>query len=574
VKISTFILASLLLVIPCIADIIVVEDDGSGDYPTIQAAIDAASTWDIIEVQPGTYIGNGNRDIDFKGKAITLRSIDPNNPDIVAVTIIDCEGTESTPHRGFHFYHDEDANSILAGLTITNGYTLDPGGAIRCIEASPTITHCDIIGNTTGSLAYGGGGIYCWCSGSMITNCKFINNVAKGECYNEACGNGGGVCGSIASPHPTINNCVFIGNSAYRGGAIRHGNGPINNCVIVNNKTPYGYGGGIHHSHGPITNCFISGNSAVMAGGLDACQGPISNCIISGNSATDRAGGLGWCHNTITNCIITGNSTGRRGGGFYDSSATVRNCVIFGNSAGESGGGICFQYDYHMTMTDCIIWNNESPLGAQIALAPHMLGYTPEISLSYCDVEGGELAVYDYNGFSLHWSIGNIDKDPCFVDPGYWDPNDTPDDTNDDFWVDGDYHLQSEGWRWNSLLQCWDYDEVTSRCIDAGNPGSALADELRTVPDDPANLRGENICINMGAYGGTTEASMPPYDWALLSDINNDGIVDFVDFAYQTGMYTDEGNELPGDLDRNGVVNFSDIALLAEGWLRQTSWAQ
>ena len=138
-------------------------------------------------LQPGTYTGDGNRDIDFKGKAITVRSIDPNNPDIVAATIIDCEGTESTPHRGFYFYHDEDANSILAGLTITNGYTLNSGGAIRCIEASPTITHCDIIGNTTGILVDGGAGINCLFSGSMITNCKFINNVAKGD------GVGGGI---------------------------------------------------------------------------------------------------------------------------------------------------------------------------------------------------------------------------------------------------------------------------------------------------------------------------------------------------------------------------------------------
>ena len=43
---------------------------------------------------------------------------------------------------------------------------------------------------------------------------------------------------------------------------------------------------------------------------------------------------------------------------------------------------------------------------------------------------------------------------------------------------------------------------------------------------------GTNLRINMEAYGGTAEASMPPYDWALLSDITNDGTVDFVDFAH------------------------------------------
>ncbi|MBC2722395.1 MAG: right-handed parallel beta-helix repeat-containing protein [Desulfosporosinus sp.] len=562
-KISTFIFTSLLLAIPCLADIIVVEDDGSGDYPTIQAAIDAANNWDIIEVQPGTYIGDGNRDIDFKGKSITVRSMDPNDPDIVATTIIDCEGAESTPHRGFHFYHDEDANSILAGLTITNSYTVNSSGAIRCFEASPTITHCDIIGNMTGPLVDGGAGIYCWRSGSMITNCRFINNVAKGE------GVGGGFRGSYASPHATINNCVFIGNSAYRGGAIFNCEGTVNNCVIVNNKARYG--GGIHSNDGAITNCFISGNSGEYTGGLDWCNGPISNCIISGNTATLWGGaGLGWCHTTISNCIIAGNSAAKWGGGIYDSSATLRNCVIFGNTAGESGGGICFRGDEQMTtMENCIIWNNEAALGAQIAITN-----SSNISISYCDVEGGELAVHDHNEFSLNWGIGNIDEDPDFVDPGYWDPNDTPGDPDDDFWVDGDYHLKSFGWRWDSQRKFWDYDEVTSRCIDAGNPGSLLNDEPLSIPDDPGNERGVNIRINMGVYGGTTEASMPPYDWTLLSDVSNDGISNLLDFAEVSQEWLTSGDSLPCDLSRNGTVGMDDVLLMTQDWLKQTSWAQ
>ena len=80
--------------------------------------------------------------------------------------------------------------------------------------------------------------------------------------------------------------------------------------------------------------------------------------------------------------------------------------------------------------------------------------------------------------------------------------------------MDGDYHLKSEGWRWDSVRGRWDYDDVTSRCIDAGNPGSSLENELLIIPSDPDNIWGENIRINMGAYGGTSEASMPPYNWS------------------------------------------------------------
>jgi len=173
----------------------------------------------------------------------------------------------------------------------------------------------------------------------------------------------------------------------------------------------------------------------------------------------------------------------------------------------------------------------------------------------------------------LNWGLGNIDHNPCFVDPGYWDLNSTPLDVSDDFWVIGDYHLKSEGWRWDGHGLCWNYDDVTSRCIDAGNPGLVLANEPQIVPGDPDKLRGENIRINMGVYGGTTEASIPPHDWALLSDITNDGIVDFHDFAHQAEMYADEEQGWPGDLNRDGVVAFSDIALFVQDWLSQTIWA-
>ena len=185
--------------------------------------------------------------------------------------------------------------------------------------------------------------------------------------------------------------------------------------------------------------------------------------------------------------------------------------------------------------------------------------------------------------------LGNIEVDPCFVKPGRWvdvnDPNIAvePNDPNA-IWIDGDYHLKSEGWRWDVIHEPprWGYDYVTSRCIDAGNPGSTLDEELLSIPGDPCNVYGGNLRINMGAYGGTAEASMPPYawalladltnDWALLSDITNDGITDFVDFAYLADMYTDQDDELPADFDRDGDIDYDDLSLLVDNWLGQTTW--
>jgi len=124
----TSIFICLLLAITCQARIITVDDDGPADFNNIQAAIDDSNDGDIVEVQPGIYSGSGNRDIDFKGKVITVRSKDPNDLNIAATTIIDCNGTGTDPHCGFQFHSNENSNSILVGLTITNGFRV----LVRC----------------------------------------------------------------------------------------------------------------------------------------------------------------------------------------------------------------------------------------------------------------------------------------------------------------------------------------------------------------------------------------------------------------------------------------------------------
>jgi hypothetical protein len=78
-----------------------------GDYATIQAAIDAAVDGDVVEIADGTYTGAGNKNLDFGGRAITVRSAagDPT------FCIIDCEDDG----RGFYFHSDEGPDSIVSG---------------------------------------------------------------------------------------------------------------------------------------------------------------------------------------------------------------------------------------------------------------------------------------------------------------------------------------------------------------------------------------------------------------------------------------------------------------------------
>jgi hypothetical protein len=122
------------------------------DQPTIQAGIDAALDGDTVLVAGGLYTGEGNRDIDFGGKAVSLLSQD--GP---MLTVIDCAGSAEEPHRGVVFQNEEGPDSIISGFTIRNGYA-DQGGAIFCWSfGSPTIEDNIIIGNTA---IQGGGGIY------------------------------------------------------------------------------------------------------------------------------------------------------------------------------------------------------------------------------------------------------------------------------------------------------------------------------------------------------------------------------------------------------------------------------
>jgi len=167
--------------------------------------------------------------------------------------------------------------------------------------------------------------------------------------------------------------------------------------------------------------------------------------------------------------------------------------------------------------------------------------------------------------------LGNINEDPLFVEPGYWNRNDTPDDPNDDFWVAGDCHLLSFGWWWDANVERWRWDYVTSPCIDAGNPGTPLGYELSIVPMDPTNKWGINLRINMGAYGGTSEASMAPHGWALRGDLNNDGIVNLEDFAYQANEWLKSEAEMPGDLNRDGSIDILDLVMLSQEWLYKVS---
>jgi hypothetical protein len=437
--------------------IITVDNDGPADFNNIQAAINDANDGDVVEVQPGVYTGEGNRDIDFLGKAITVCSTDPNDRAVVADTIIDCNGSHDDPHRGFRFHNEEGANSIVDGMTITNGAPWFP---------------CPL-GEECMKPDVAGGAIQCH------------PDSYPAEVW----------------PGPTVRNCIIAGNSARYGGGIYGCKGPIVNCAITDNWA--GSGGGLLGCSGPIVNCNISGNfAAVDGGGLSYCIGPIMNCTISHNWAGQTGGGLAshYGGTSISNCILTGNSVKGSGDGMggaiycLGDGPTIANCTVTGNLA-DYGGGIFCHGDSTPTIDDCIFWDNTATSGSEVAAAayqdppwgpfPPPPPEFPDVTISHCDIEGGQDAAYVEEGCTLVWAAGNINADPCFVAAGYWvdgnDPNIVvePNDPNA-FWVDGDYHLLTG-----------------SLCIDAGDPNYVPEPNETDLDGKPRVVGGR---IDMGAY--------------------------------------------------------------------------
>lgn len=188
--------------------------DGTSDHPylTIQEGINAATFGDSVVVREGTYTGTGNKEIDPKGKYITIKS------EKGAVhTIIDCEGAG----RAFYIHTQETPQTIIDGFTITAG------------------------NDTSGN---GGGGVFMWESSPVIRNCVIIGNASTTY--------GGGICARKFS-EPVIFNCLIAENSAPEGGGIMAGNGnvTIQSCTITGNYAAI-RGGGIY--------CYWGNNSTII----------------------------------------------------------------------------------------------------------------------------------------------------------------------------------------------------------------------------------------------------------------------------------------------------------------------
>ena len=221
------------------------------DYPTIQASINACNPGDVVLVAPNTY----HERLNFGGKDITVRSLDPDNPGVVAHTTID------GGHHGsvVVFNHGESHAAVLSGFTITGGTGTSlilpfgffmVGGGIYCLDASPTITHNVIRDNHLELLTGYGGGIACFRSLALIENNLIIHNAAAG---------GGGI--ECTEGHLLLRNNTICDNMALEGSGVRAQNTHV---VLVGDIVAFNWPGGgarLHDGTAPSVHfCNVWGN--------------------------------------------------------------------------------------------------------------------------------------------------------------------------------------------------------------------------------------------------------------------------------------------------------------------------
>jgi hypothetical protein len=277
--------------------------DGSGDYPTIERAIAAADSGDLVLVGPGRYTWTNQGTGDpLKGLINVPRDWDGfevRSMAGAAATIVDAEGQGGCWSVTGGSFSQNGEIYDYAGITI-DGFTLT-GGVANGVEASP-------------DESWGGGGIYLHLSDTIIRNCIITGNEAT---------HGGG---------------VWIGGQ---------GDARLENCVVANNSGRLGGGVMLINSDPRITvtGCRITDNTAAYGAGMFAyhCTMTLEKTIIARNSTTGRGGGL-FAQNMNPGGEITA-------------------CTIAGNRAMTLGSGLCIADNSRVTVTRTIVANNRDTAG-------------------------------------------------------------------------------------------------------------------------------------------------------------------------------------------------------------------
>lgn len=381
----------------------VVRPDGTGDYPTIQAAVDAAVSGDEILLADGTYTGDGNHAIDFLGKAVTVRS----QGGFPAAVVVDCgrKGMSDPDHAGFLFRTGEGAGSRVADLTVSGAQ-----GAISIAGSSPVLQNVHVRDGWSTAVVSRGGS-------PVLTGCVIEANTRLDTRAFAA-------CVFLEGGDAQLDHCQ-IRDNGWTGVVIRDASPSLRDCLIAGHVGGEGGGVAVYGDASPLLDgCTLTGNRAhFRGGGLAVLASPASavhvrGCTITANEVTSGAGGGVFAHGAVQllfeDCVIAGNRAEYWSGGVYLSrTAETRfdRCTITGNRGLTAGGLAVVDYAAPVTLDRTILWGNCAGWTApELFLAN---GTTVEMGC----VDVARAGIYNYGAGVLQWDGTEIDADPRFCRP-------------------------------------------------------------------------------------------------------------------------------------------------------------
>lgn len=532
---------------PSLADTIHVP----GDAPTIQQGIDRAVDGDVVLVASGTWTGVGNRNLQFAGRRITVRSEGG-----AGACTIDCQWLD----RAFLLSGLETLDTRIEGFTVTHATSRGnsaAGGAIYGPGASAlTIAGCAF---ETNGLSINGRGGAIWMGGGMV-----ITDTSFSQCFvSDRFALGGAICavgpvtlqrcsftaneniegrgGVIAAYGPLlVEDCEFVGNTGGYGGAIyvqdatlevRRSGFTGNTAPALSNAPSLGGAVAVLAGSASLEGCAFDGNHAKGGGALygSAAAWALRDCDFVNNSATTSGGGaLLGADLTAINCLFRGNSSTAPGGAIVlgGGASGVTNCTLADNSTASpvGGGGIELRAAAVTLVSNGVLWaNTADQLSTQSAQI--LVESGADLSIGYTCVEGldGSLG-----------GVGNTGADPMFVSAGA-----------------ADYRLQPG-----------------SPCIDAADNGALPPDVLidldglprflddPNTPDSGQSGNGHAEVVDMGAY----EFQPSP----CAADFNGDGAVNTLDVL--AFLHAWNAHDPRADFNGDGSINTIDVLAFLNAW--------
>jgi len=479
------------------------SDDNDGlsretAFFSIGKGIDTAEDGDSVLVWPGVYA----EEVRFKGKAITVRSAGD------AATI------ENPGDFAVSFYYGEGPGSVLKNFVIANSLT-----GIFIAGSSPTISNVTVVNNMFGIEAYAGSepdisnailwdniesdiygceAAYSWIQSDfgpaapldgLVAHWKF--DEGEGTTAYDSAGDNDGVVYGAQWAHGVLDGALSLDG--------------VDDCVALPDNSPvwlpeydFTYSAWVCFD----ASASVSGQEVLLDLNWTASSNPTNDngCILLMKDSGEMFFGL----TTITNVDekLYSNPVFAEGEWYH----------IVALRGGTS------QAIYVNGNLD----NNRTCSASQIDFAGGSydddgvsIGRTTTVNspsgVFYLDGKIDDVRIYN-QALSAEGIAGLYELqttgDPLFANPGA-----------------GDYHLCSERGRYWAEHNVWVLDDVSSPCLDAGDPEA----------DYSAEREPNGGIINMGAFGGTYYASMT--EWLICGDVNGDGVTNMVDFSLMAGNW-------------------------------------